>query len=164
MIERQPIKRSKELVPLSREHHDGLLLCWKIRKGIASGIEVDRISNYIVHFYEHYLKEHFCEEEDLLFDLLPLQDEQCSQAFGQHRELRSYIGIFKTQYNVRTELLSVFADQLDRHIRFEERELFPYIEDLLDSEVLAEIGKRLSKMHQKKAPAGNWDDEFWTNK
>lgn len=162
MAERQPIKRSKELVPLSRDHHDGLLLCWKIRKGLATGVEKKRISDYVVHFYEQELKEHFREEEDILFDLLPLQDEQCATAFGQHKELRSYIGIFKGQ-QATADLLSIFADQLDRHIRFEERELFPYIERLLDTDTLTEVGKKLDRLHQKKE-ASIWDDEFWVNK
>ena len=28
----KPIKRSKQLAPLSREHHDGLMYVWKIRE------------------------------------------------------------------------------------------------------------------------------------
>ena len=33
-----PIKRSEYLKPLSRDHHQGLLLCWKIRTGLKKGI------------------------------------------------------------------------------------------------------------------------------
>ena len=35
----KPIKRHKAIQPLSREHHQGLLLCWKIGKGFEKGIE-----------------------------------------------------------------------------------------------------------------------------
>jgi len=34
-----PIKRHNSLQPLSRDHHDGLLLKWKINKGISKGVE-----------------------------------------------------------------------------------------------------------------------------
>ena len=37
MEEIKPLKRSKELAPLSREHHDGLLFAWKIKQGLANG-------------------------------------------------------------------------------------------------------------------------------
>jgi len=38
-----PIKRNEALKPLSRDHHHGLLLCWKIRQGIKLNIEPERI-------------------------------------------------------------------------------------------------------------------------
>ena len=41
-----PIKRSEFLKPISREHHHGLLLCWKIRAGLKKGIEPERIKLY----------------------------------------------------------------------------------------------------------------------
>ena len=47
----KPIKRSEELVSLSRDHHDGLLLSWKIRTGINKGIELKRIADYVLHSY-----------------------------------------------------------------------------------------------------------------
>ena len=58
-MEQKPIKRRKELVPLSRDHHNGLLLCWKIRTGIRTEIDYTRISQYVLYFFEHDLKEHF---------------------------------------------------------------------------------------------------------
>jgi len=45
-----PIKRSIALQPLSREHHHGLLLCWKIRTGLKKGIDIDRIKNIQIGF------------------------------------------------------------------------------------------------------------------
>jgi hypothetical protein len=39
----QPIKRSDQLRYFSHDHHDGLLLCLKIAKGLSMGIDPDRI-------------------------------------------------------------------------------------------------------------------------
>ena len=39
----KPIKRHKALQPLSRDHHHGLLLSWKIRAGFSKNIEPNRI-------------------------------------------------------------------------------------------------------------------------
>lgn len=32
------MKRNENLVPLSRDHHFGLLCCWKIRQGIKKEV------------------------------------------------------------------------------------------------------------------------------
>lgn len=39
----QPIKRHPSLQPLSREHHYGLLLSWKIREGFKREVPPERI-------------------------------------------------------------------------------------------------------------------------
>ena len=41
MNQPKPIKRSKELVPLSKEHHEGLLFAWKIKQGLQNGIGIE---------------------------------------------------------------------------------------------------------------------------
>jgi hemerythrin-like domain-containing protein len=41
--------------------------------------------------------------------------------------------------------LGAFADLLERHVRWEERELFPYAEDHVDEATLATIGGELEK-------------------
>ena len=35
----KPLKRNPNLVPLSREHHYGLLFCWKLKQGLANGTD-----------------------------------------------------------------------------------------------------------------------------
>ena len=59
-----PIKRNKNIVPLSREHHATLLFCWKLKSGIQLGIDPERIQRYVNYFYEHELLPHFKKEED----------------------------------------------------------------------------------------------------
>jgi hypothetical protein len=59
-----PIKRDKALQEVSREHHHGLLLCWKIRKGFSKGIEPERIKRYADWFYKTHLISHFEVEEN----------------------------------------------------------------------------------------------------
>ncbi len=45
----KPIKRSVALKPLSREHHHGLLLSWKIREGFNRNVEIERIKRKDSH-------------------------------------------------------------------------------------------------------------------
>ena len=56
-----PIKRHQALVAFSKDHHFGLLLIWKIKQGLANAIRVERITNYILYFFEEYLLQHFKE-------------------------------------------------------------------------------------------------------
>ncbi len=63
----KPIKRNENMVPLSRDHHFGLLFCWKIRQGLKAKIDLERIRKYILHFWKSHLEQHFKEEETLLF-------------------------------------------------------------------------------------------------
>ena len=51
----KPIKRNKSIQSISREHHHGLLLCWKIRQGMKKNIEPQRIKVYVDWFYNEYI-------------------------------------------------------------------------------------------------------------
>ena len=54
----------------------------------------------------------------------------------------------------------MLADAVDNHVRYEERELFPHLENVLTEEQLKEIGSKL----QTTANAvcnDEFTDEFW---
>ena len=155
----KPIKRSEELVSLSRDHHDGLLLSWKIRTGINKGIELKRIADYVLHSYRTELAEHFRQEEDLIFSLLEPLDEYRLRAENEHGTLRAQINELQ-QATESTELLAAFATSLNDHIRFEERVLFPHIEEKADKVELQKAGKIVNQLHERKENA-SWSDEFW---
>jgi len=59
----KPIKRHESIQPLSRDHHHGLLLSWKIRSGISKGVDINRIKKYADWFYTNHIKPHFGIEE-----------------------------------------------------------------------------------------------------
>ncbi|HKG67658.1 MAG TPA: hemerythrin domain-containing protein, partial [Segetibacter sp.] len=145
-----PIKRSKYLVWLSRDHHDGLLIVWKTRQGIRNEISNSRISEYIVNAFSNELEPHFQEEENLLFNKLAKEDPLRLKAEEQHASIREKIKELKIYTEKTTPDLQVFADLLEEHIRFEERTLFPHIESELKEEELEIIGSRLDADHQKK--------------
>jgi hypothetical protein len=67
MKNRAPIKRHQAIVSFSKDHHFGLLLVWKIRKGLNKTVDPVRISNYVTFFLKEDLEKHFKEEEQLLF-------------------------------------------------------------------------------------------------
>ena len=150
------MKRHESITPLSRDHHAGLLCCWKIRQGIRKNIVPSRVLTYIQYFWHHHLEGHFKEEETLLFVLA--QNEWIEQAVREHRELRERIG--SLEKDASPEKLLQFAKQLDDHIRFEERILFPYLEETLSAEQLDNIGRQLQELHAK-VKEDDYEDEFW---
>ena len=66
-MEKKPIKRNENLVPVSREHHATLLFCWKLRTGVKGETEPERMIRYTNWFWLHHLQSHFATEEKLLF-------------------------------------------------------------------------------------------------
>ncbi len=155
------MKRSPELVQLSKDHHNGLLLCWKIRSGIKNKVSVNRIAGYILYCYDQELETHFRLEESFVFPLLPEDHPLRNEAMLQHVLLRNLVGQFKIN-QVNEVLLQEFADMLDVHIRFEERQLFPCIEASVPGEKLAASGEQIRLDWHKHIPF--WEDEFWISK
>lgn len=157
---KKPIKRSNELVLLSRDHHSGLLLCWKIRTGIKKGIEEERIAAYILFYYRSHLEEHFRQEEEYIFPLVGGQNIRTQKALTEHREIQVLIQKIANNNTIEYSSLEELANKLDAHIRYEERELFPYLEQQADAEQLGNAGGIIAGLHNDiKEPA--WSDEFW---
>lgn len=149
------MKRDKNLVSLSREHHYGLLCVWKIREGVKKNIEFVRIKNYINYFWEHHLQHHF-ETEDAVFP--ELQKKSLTlQMENEHRNLEQQIKIINNSNDYQS--LLDFADALNHHIRFEERVLFPQYEEELTEEKLCEIGRKIQERNAMFTD--NYLDEFW---
>ncbi len=147
-----PLKRHPALQPLSREHHYGLLLSWKIREGFKRNIAPERIKKYADWFWENHLYPHFNAEEKYLFSILPAHNEHIRKALSEHRRLKRLFA--EEDEPIRT--LSLIEEELENHIRFEERVLFNEIQQQATPEQLALI----EQQHQH-TPADNWNDEFW---
>ncbi|CAI8896694.1 hemerythrin domain-containing protein [Chryseobacterium sp. IT-36CA2] len=149
------MKRNKNIILLSRDHHFGLLCSWKIRQGLKKEIETDRIKKYILHFWHNYLEEHFREEEQIL--CAHLEDEYTERIRSEHIQIKVLAS--QIEHSEDTRLLSDFADLLEQHIRFEERDWFPHLEEKLNNAVLNWIGKELDHIHPEKKEV--YADEFW---
>ncbi|HEY6503538.1 MAG TPA: hemerythrin domain-containing protein [Chitinophagaceae bacterium] len=152
----KPIKRSEQLAPLSRDHHEGLLLAWKIRQGLKNGTHTAEIASYVHWFWNNHLQLHFSQEEHLLLPHLPESDEMAKQLKAEHDEIRELVAAV-----LDASSLTLLADKMTDHIRFEERKLFPHIEKELSQNQLNSIHKQLD--HQPHCPE-KWENEFWLKK
>lgn len=153
---KQPIKRHEALQPWSREHHQGLLLSWKIKKGFALNVEPQRIKDYCDWFWKTHLHPHFVTEENFLFPILGDENYLVEQALDEHGQLRAMF----EQKEADTDTLSQIENLLNDHIRFEERVLFNAIQEVASK---AEL-KLLKEVHQEGVSCEVWTDEFWIQK
>ena len=148
-----PIKRHKALQPLSREHHQGLLFCWKIRTGFSKGIAGHRVKAYSDWFYLNHLLPHFKEEETYLFPLLGNDDELVLKAIADHRRLME---LFEEKSDFEAVLHQI-EKELEQHIRYEERVLFNAIQNHATEEELKGYEIQCPETPHSK----EWEDPFW---
>lgn len=153
METKKPLKRIEELRFLSREHHHGLLLCWKIRSGFAKQIDVSRIKTYVDWFYNNHIQQHFNIEENHIFPILGNGHKLVKKALSEHKRLHK---LFNDEHNVQNAL-SLLEEELEQHIRFEERVLFKEIQNIATEKQL----KLIAEIHTDEKFIDNTEDEFW---
>jgi hemerythrin-like domain-containing protein len=135
------VKRHPHLQPLSDDHHTALVLARRMRRaaeeagdpaGLAKTWEDARAS------FARELAPHFRVEEEQLFPPLADAGETAlvARAREDHACLRQLIGSAPTAANA-----VAFGKRLHRHVRFEERELFPRAEAILSLPVLEAAGR-----------------------
>ncbi|WP_029035657.1 hemerythrin domain-containing protein [Salinimicrobium terrae] len=152
-MEKKPIKRDKNIQPLSRDHHHTLLLCWKIRKGFSKGVAPNRMKTYSDWFFESHVLPHFKIEEKYLFPVLGEDHDMIKRALAEHRRLER---LFKDEKDI-VRSLSLIEEELELHVRYEERELFNEIQKQARPEQLEVI----LEVHKDERFQENTSDEFW---
>ncbi len=150
----KPLKRYPSLQPLSRDHHHGLLLCWKIRTGLSKGAAPERVKAYADWFFAEQLLPHFELEERYAFPLLGDKEHpMVKRALREHRRLRRLF----TANNDLAKNLNLIEKELTAHIRYEERVFFEAVQAVASPEQLAVI----EQLHEGRAIVDGWEDRFW---
>lgn len=144
--------RHPSLIPLSHDHHHGLALALRCRKQAlgqlkpmgAAGLR-ERAAEFL-EFYRSNLALHFRAEEEALFppmravlpDISSLLDELAREHAALRQgatQLEAGLGLAKLVFDL--------GDLLERHIRKEERELFPLFEKHAESLNAEAVGAAL---------------------
>lgn len=145
------MKRSRALRPLSSEHHQALLVAFQLRKGLAghpeaAGAPTDLpgLLGLARRFDERLFRAHARAEEEVLGAAIAEAD--LARLRSEHAELGRLLGVARTaRPGELRRALSAYADLLERHVRWEERELFPRAEALSDEAALARMGGELER-------------------
>jgi hemerythrin-like domain-containing protein len=125
------MKRDRRLHGLSSEHHHGLVLARRVAQGRLDAAAVRQQ-------FDGELTHHFRMEEEVLLPALEASGEVALAARTRrdHAELRDLLAAAERGEPGR---LAEFAALLERHIRFEEHELFPAAEERLSAEQLDRV-------------------------
>ena len=135
------MKRHPHLQALSDDHHRALVLARRIRLAAEQDRESEALTqawDELGRRFARELEPHFRVEEERLFPQLEAAGEHAliEQAREDHARLREL---------VRAEpdplVAAQFAERLHRHVRFEERVLFPRAESLLPLPTLEAAGQ-----------------------
>jgi iron-sulfur cluster repair protein YtfE (RIC family) len=123
------MRRDASLIPLSHDHHIGLVRVFLIREAIRKNENLPEEVEATRAFAEGDLRLHFLAEEEVLVPLLRqcagLDQEVVDRLVDEHREMERKL----PELRANTSSLEEFADLLEAHIRFEERTVFPVCEE-----------------------------------
>jgi quercetin dioxygenase-like cupin family protein len=130
------MRRHPALVPLSHHHHRALVEARRAR--LAGGEEAAQrlaAARAFLVFFEGRAIAHFREEEERLFPVLMTDDaeppEELVRALLEHARLHALAGQLRAELSageVEAGTLRGVGDLLEAHVRLEERQLFPLIE------------------------------------
>jgi hemerythrin-like domain-containing protein len=130
------MRRHPALRSLSSDHHVGLVIARRARKTANEGARAQEAAWEVVksRFFTE-VEGHFRHEEQGLLPMLRTAGEVTlvQRTLSEHRTLRTLIA------DDRPENLSVFAELLAAHVRFEESELFETAQRLLGLDALAQL-------------------------
>ena len=152
-----PLKRIDELVPLSHDHHHALWLSLKIRTGFKKGIDPSRIKKHTDWFFKTHLIPHFEIEERYIFPILGSDNELVKRALKEHRKLNR---LFNAKRDIEKNLVLI-EEQLESHVRFEERILFDEIQKIATRSELQKINEIHCSTFSAEEVNEKWEDEFW---
>jgi hemerythrin-like domain-containing protein len=146
------LMRHPSLLALSHDHHHGLALALRCRKqalGQLKPMGVEGLRERAREFREFFatnLVNHFRAEEEVLFPPLgsrvPESGEIIDLLLREHEQIRSAMPHLQAERGLR-KLIFDLGDLLERHIRKEERELFPLFEEHVDRFDAETLGQRI---------------------
>jgi quercetin dioxygenase-like cupin family protein len=133
------VKRQAALIPLSHDHHDALVAARRLRRGADT--EPAPAAAAFLAFFTADTVRHFRQEEELLFPRLVDRDETQAlilAALLDHQRLHALAAQLTVGLAAGTTdpaVLRELSGLLEAHVRLEERQLFPLIEELLGEEL-----------------------------
>jgi hypothetical protein len=143
------VKRDPNLVCLSREHHDGLVLCLRINRELpdADAAALDALYRDLDDFWEQALLRHFrAESECLLARLIrhvAVDDPMVERLSADHLRLAALVADMRDKPDKRPAAIQAFGRLLREHIKWEEEQLFEITQRRLAKRELEALGREL---------------------
>jgi iron-sulfur cluster repair protein YtfE (RIC family) len=155
--------RHPSLIALSQDHHHGLALALRCRKQALGQLKpmgavgLRERAKELLDFFAGNLVAHFRAEEEVLFpvirDAVPASASMIDELIKNHDQIRKAVSQLEAGTRL-AKLIFDLGDLLERHIRKEERELFPLIEKHLEAGKSEAIGVEMKKILDARTELG----------
>lgn len=140
-------KRHEALIPLTHDHHHALAQARRLADLANNDDAAERrnVANDFVNFYLGRAVRHFHEEEELFFPPLiedPASRELVLRAVTDHLRLHGLVRNLKRQISegeVDPGTVAEISTLLTEHVRFEEKEIFPLVEERVPQDQLMDL-------------------------
>ena len=147
--------RDANLYVFSHEHHHALIFASRLKK--AAKTDAETIGNYIRHFWKDYLHAHFENEERYL--LPHLTDKTLkTRLLDEHKLIKNTVEQVQQRKENPIKIAETLAELIRNHVKFEEKLLFPWIQQHLTGEQLGKIGQNLQHI---RITADDFSPAFW---
>jgi hemerythrin-like domain-containing protein len=145
------MKRHEALERLSRDHHQALFQAMRLKR--ASEDDAGDVLGDFLDFWFSIGQLHFRAEEEVLLPAYSAYGNASSDAVVRvlvdHVEIRREaheLGGLKS--DPAPERLHVLGERLDKHVRHEERVLFPLIEEALPEDELTRVARGVDEVER----------------
>jgi iron-sulfur cluster repair protein YtfE (RIC family) len=175
------MKRHRNLVPLSHDHHQALGQARRLQR-VGEDSDAGTVARAFLRFFAKETVRHFREEEALVFPAVldcPAAREPLVQALLEHERLYALTKLLREALDSGrpiTPIMRELGELLVAHVRHEERCLFPLIEEFVDDSTLAAIDlapcgsdpvgeppRAQRDVSRQTAPTGSTTTLYWGN-
>ncbi|ARS36517.1 hemerythrin domain-containing protein [Pontibacter actiniarum] len=148
------MKRHESLIPISRQHHGGLLTARLLQHGAPAykGMPTTPAAkrDYVLRFLQEHLLAHFKLEEETVFELAAGFSEELKQQtealMAEHRRLEQLILALPASPEADLpDRLHEVGHLLERHIRQEERVFFEQLQQVLPEGKLLQLHRLVAQ-------------------
>lgn len=141
------MKRDPALASLSRDHHQALFVAQKLRRATSETEGEARAA--LLAYWEEHGRTHFRLEEEALLPAYAAHGDShhplVARVLCDHVAIRHRVDRLAGERASTVAALRELGVRLAEHVRLEERELFPLIEDTMPAAELAAVAEALGQ-------------------
>ena len=151
------MKRDPRLIPLSEEHHHGLVFALRIERELPGATDEQLSSLYadLLRFWVRGLLPHFHSESECLLARLiqhvSITDPAVQRLQEDHLSMQGLVARMRDAVSMadRRAALQMFGQSLRTHIHWEEATFFERVQRELPVEALNAAGAEIARRHPK---------------
>lgn len=155
------MKRDVNLQPLSRHHHDALMACLMIEKGVRKNADLKVLQDFTRQVWEKDISTHFMLEENYLVPNLRQHQfpEYILQSLLRDHELLRVLSARLLNGGATYKGFLAFSSALEQHVRFEERLVFEKAQEMLPENDLRQMVSHFPE--SKASVCKSYPVKFW---